>query len=48
MTSLKTPRVRILLRPSHRTGRIFDRLKNLIGHLVHTEPFNIFALFTLN
>ena len=30
------------------TGPIFDRLKNLIGHFVHTEPFNVFALFTRN
>ena len=33
---------------SYGTGRIFDRLKNLTGHFVHTEPFNIFALFTRN
>ena len=32
----------------HGTGRIFNRLKNLTGHFVHTEPFNIFALFTQN
>ena len=31
---------------SDSTGRIFDHLKNLTGHLVHTEPFKIFALFT--
>ena len=29
-------------------GRSFDRLKNLTGHFVHTEPLNIFALFTRN
>ena len=33
---------------SYGTGRIFDRLKNLTRHFVHTEPFNIFALFTRN
>ena len=33
---------------SRGTRRIFDRLKNLTGHLVRTEPFNIFALFTRN
>ena len=33
---------------SYGTGRIFDRLKNLTRHFVHTEPFNIFALFTLD
>ena len=27
---------------------IFDWLKNLTGHFVDTEPFNIFALFTRN
>ena len=31
---------------SDSTGRIFDHLKNLTGHFVHTDPFNIFALFT--
>ena len=25
---------------SYGTGRIFDRLKNLTGHFVHTEPTN--------
>ena len=33
---------------SYGTGRIFDRLKNLTRHFVHTEPFNIFAPFTRN
>ena len=28
--------------------RIFDRLKNLTGHHVHTGPFNICALFPWN
>ena len=31
---------------SHGTGRIFHQLKNLTGHYVHTEQFNILALFT--
>ena len=32
------------------TRRLFDRLNNLTGHIVHTESFKIFALFirTLN
>ena len=29
-------------------GRIFDRVKNLTVHFVHTEPFNIFVLFARN
>ena len=33
---------------SYGTGRIFDRLKNLTRHFVHTEPFNIFVLFARN
>ena len=33
---------------SHGTGRIFDRLKNLTGHFVRTEPCNVCALFTRN
>ena len=32
----------------HQTGRIFDRLKNLTVHFVHTGPFKIFAFFTRN
>ena len=32
--------------PSQSTGQIFDWLKILTGHFVHTKPFNIFALFT--
>ena len=28
--------------------RIFGRPKNLTGHFVHREPFNIFALFKWN
>ena len=40
---------RFCLRPSsHSAGRIFDRLKNLIGHFVQMGPFNILALFTRN
>ena len=31
---------------SHGTGRIFQQLKNMTSHYVHTEPFNILALFT--
>ena len=27
---------------------IFDLLKNLTGHFVHTEPFDTFAMFTRN
>ena len=38
------PNVNVL--GSHGTGRIFDWLKNLIGHFVHMGPFNIFVLFT--
>jgi len=26
---------------SHGIGRIFDRLKNLTGHSVHTKPFDL-------
>ena len=33
---------------SYGTGQIFDRLKNLTVHFVHTEPFNIFVLFARN
>ena len=33
---------------SYGTGRIFDRLKNLTVHFVHTEPFNIFVLYARN
>lgn len=33
---------------SYGTRRIFDRLKNLTVHFVHTEPFNIFVLFARN
>ena len=29
---------------SHVTERLFDRLKNLTKHFVHTEPVNFFAL----
>ena len=29
-------------------GRIFDQLKHLSGYFAHTEPFNIFSLFTRN
>ena len=37
---------RMLRLRSHRTGRIFNRFKNLTGQFVHTLPFNILALFT--
>lgn len=33
---------------SYSTGWIFDWLKILTGHFVHTGPFNICALFTRN
>ena len=33
---------------SHSKGRIFHMVKNLTRHFVHTEPFNLFALFTQN
>ena len=33
---------------SHCTRKIFKQLKNLNGYVFHTEPFNIFALFTWN
>ena len=42
--ALSTHRSKLRLH-SHNTGQIFDRLKNLTGHFVHTEPFSIFALF---
>ena len=31
---------------SHSTVLIFNQLKNLTGHFVHTKLFNIFALFS--
>ena len=36
-----TPRV-----GSHGTGQMINQLKNMNGHFIYTEPFNIFALFT--
>lgn len=33
---------------THYRWRIFDRLKHLTGHLVHTEVVNILALLTRN
>ena len=33
---------------SYCTRKIFNRLINLNGYVFHTEPFNIFALFTRN
>ena len=33
---------------SHCTRQIFNQQKNLNGYVFHTEPFNIFALFTWN
>ena len=46
---MKSARQIVALRMrSYGTGRIFDRLKNLTVHFVHTEPFNIFVLFARN
>ena len=39
-------RKNVILTRSHRTEWIFDRMKILTGHFVHTRPFNISALFT--
>ena len=43
-----TRQIMTLRMRSYGTGRIFDRLKNLTVHFVHTEPFNIFVLFARN
>ena len=39
---------RIIRLRSHGNGLIFDQLKNLTGHFVHTRRFNIFSPFTRN
>ena len=45
----KTPYLTVSFRQrSHSTAWIFNQLKNLTGHFVHTRLFNIFALFTQN
>ena len=41
-----TKKLSVLHVQPHLTDRIFDRRENLTGHLVHTGPFNTFALFT--
>ena len=45
----KTPYLTVSFRlRSHSTAWIFNQLKNLTKHFVHTKLFNVFALFTQN